>query len=68
MIIQNLNPIGGGTSEILKEILSKMIIDKQNYQASGEIILKFTIFLIKNNIYFCTLNERRCLYYVNYTN
>ena len=26
-----LGPIGGGTSEILKEILSKMIIDKQNY-------------------------------------
>jgi rod shape-determining protein MreB len=24
--------IGGGTSEILREILSKMIIDKQNYQ------------------------------------
>lgn len=27
-----LGPIGGGTSEIMKEILSKMIIDKQNYQ------------------------------------
>jgi alkylation response protein AidB-like acyl-CoA dehydrogenase len=27
-----LGPIGGGTSEILKEILSKMIIDKQDYQ------------------------------------
>ena len=27
-----LGPLGGGTSEILKEILSKMIIDKQNYQ------------------------------------
>jgi alkylation response protein AidB-like acyl-CoA dehydrogenase len=26
-----LGPIGGGTSEILREILSKMIIDKQNY-------------------------------------
>ncbi|MCK6606681.1 MAG: acyl-CoA dehydrogenase family protein [Flavobacterium sp.] len=26
-----LGPIGGGTSEILKEILSKMIIDNQNY-------------------------------------
>jgi alkylation response protein AidB-like acyl-CoA dehydrogenase len=26
-----LGPIGG-TSEILKEILSKMIIDKQNYK------------------------------------
>lgn len=27
-----LGPIGGGTSEILREILSKLIIDKQNYQ------------------------------------
>jgi acyl-CoA dehydrogenase len=27
-----LGPIGGGTSEILKEILSKMIIDKQDYK------------------------------------
>lgn len=27
-----LGPIGGGTSEILKEILSKIVIDKQNYQ------------------------------------
>lgn len=27
-----LGPIGGGTSEILREILSKMIIDKQNYK------------------------------------
>jgi acyl-CoA dehydrogenase len=27
-----LGPIGGGTSEILREILSKMIIDKRNYQ------------------------------------
>lgn len=27
-----LGPIGGGTSEIMKEILAKMIIDKQNYQ------------------------------------
>lgn len=27
-----LGPIGGGTSEILKEILSKMIIDKKNYK------------------------------------
>ncbi|WP_300568047.1 acyl-CoA dehydrogenase family protein [Flavobacterium sp.] len=26
-----LGPIGGGTSEIMKEILSKMIIDSQNY-------------------------------------
>ena len=29
-----LGPIGGGTSEIMKEILAKMIIDKQNYQAA----------------------------------
>lgn len=27
-----LGPIGGGTSEILKEILGKMIIDNQNYE------------------------------------
>lgn len=27
-----LGPIGGGTSEILKEILSKMIIDQQHYK------------------------------------
>ncbi len=27
-----LGPIGGGTSEILREILSKMIIDKQEYK------------------------------------
>ena len=27
-----LGPIGGGTSEILKEILAKMIIDKKNYR------------------------------------
>ncbi|BAO76663.1 acyl-CoA dehydrogenase family protein [Winogradskyella sp. PG-2] len=27
-----LGPIGGGTSEILKEILSKMIIDKKSYK------------------------------------
>jgi hypothetical protein len=30
-VIGRLGP-GGGTSEILKEILSKMIIDKQNYK------------------------------------
>ena len=29
-----LGPIGGGTSEILKEILAKMIIDKKDYKAS----------------------------------
>lgn len=28
-----LGPIGGGTSEILKEIISKMIIDKKEYKA-----------------------------------
>jgi alkylation response protein AidB-like acyl-CoA dehydrogenase len=27
-----LGPIGGGTSEILKEILSKIIIDKKSYR------------------------------------
>jgi alkylation response protein AidB-like acyl-CoA dehydrogenase len=27
-----LGPIGGGTSEILREILSKMIIDKKEYK------------------------------------
>jgi alkylation response protein AidB-like acyl-CoA dehydrogenase len=27
-----LGPIGGGTSEIMREILSKMIIDKRNYK------------------------------------
>ena len=27
-----LGPIGGGTSEILREILSKMVIDKQHYE------------------------------------
>jgi alkylation response protein AidB-like acyl-CoA dehydrogenase len=27
-----LGPIGGGTSEILKEILSKIIIDKKSYK------------------------------------
>ncbi len=31
-----LGPIGGGTSEILKEILSKMIIDKQSYKPAVE--------------------------------
>ena len=29
-----LGPIGGGTSEILKEILSKIILDKKEYKAS----------------------------------
>ena len=31
-----LGPIGGGTSEILKEILSKMIIDNQNYKTADK--------------------------------
>ncbi|MDG1871783.1 MAG: acyl-CoA dehydrogenase family protein [Flavobacterium sp.] len=31
-----LGPIGGGTSEILKEILSKMIIDNKNYTPAVE--------------------------------
>ena len=29
-----LGPIGGGTSEILKEIIAKMVIDKKTYQKS----------------------------------
>lgn len=28
-----LGPIGGGTSEILKEIIAKMVIDKKEYKA-----------------------------------
>ncbi|MBG50690.1 MAG: acyl-CoA dehydrogenase [Pseudozobellia sp.] len=31
-----LGPIGGGTSEILKEILSKIIIDKKEYRAPNK--------------------------------
>jgi acyl-CoA dehydrogenase len=31
-----LGPIGGGTSEILKEILSKMIIDNKDYKPAVE--------------------------------
>ena len=31
-----LGPIGGGTSEIMKEILSRMILDKQNYKPAVE--------------------------------
>ena len=27
-----LGPIGGGTSEILKEVIAKMLIDKKQYQ------------------------------------
>ena len=30
-----LGPIGGGTSEILREILSKIIIDKKEYAAKA---------------------------------
>jgi alkylation response protein AidB-like acyl-CoA dehydrogenase len=29
-----LGPIGGGTSEILKEILGKIIIDKKEYKSA----------------------------------
>jgi len=32
-----LGPIGGGTSEILKEIISKMVIDKKTYKPSTEV-------------------------------
>ncbi len=31
-----LGPIGGGTSEILREIIAKIIIDKKEYRAPGE--------------------------------
>jgi alkylation response protein AidB-like acyl-CoA dehydrogenase len=27
-----LGPIGGGTSEILREIIAKMVIDKKDYK------------------------------------
>jgi len=30
-----LGPIGGGTSEILREIIAKMVIDKKQYKAKG---------------------------------
>lgn len=33
-----LGPIGGGTSEILKEILSKIIIDKKEYRAPANVM------------------------------
>jgi hypothetical protein len=33
-----LGPIGGGTSEILKEILSKMIIDNKNYKPAVKVV------------------------------
>ena len=29
-----LGPIGGGTSEILREIISKIVIDKKDYKPS----------------------------------
>jgi len=29
-----LGPIGGGTSEILREIIAKIIIDKKEYKAT----------------------------------
>ncbi|PCE63510.1 acyl-CoA dehydrogenase family protein [Sediminicola luteus] len=32
-----LGPIGGGTSEILKEILSKMIVDKKSYKPATDV-------------------------------
>jgi len=32
-----LGPIGGGTSEILKEIISKMVIDKKSYKPSTSV-------------------------------
>ncbi len=31
-----LGPIGGGTSEILREIISKIVIDKKNYKPTSE--------------------------------
>jgi acyl-CoA dehydrogenase len=30
-----LGPIGGGTSQILKEIIAKMVIDKKEYKAAA---------------------------------
>ncbi|WP_298326321.1 acyl-CoA dehydrogenase family protein [uncultured Dokdonia sp.] len=35
-----LGPIGGGTSEILREIIAKMVIDKKTYKAKSEEISK----------------------------
>ncbi len=32
-----LGPIGGGTSEILKEIISKMVIDKKSYKKEAKV-------------------------------
>ncbi|MGA9325430.1 MAG: acyl-CoA dehydrogenase family protein, partial [Salegentibacter sp.] len=31
-----LGPIGGGTSEILKEIIAKMVIDKKEYKPAAK--------------------------------
>jgi hypothetical protein len=31
-----LGPIGGGTSEILREIIAKMVIDKKQYKAKAK--------------------------------
>jgi alkylation response protein AidB-like acyl-CoA dehydrogenase len=30
-----LGPIGGGTSEILKEIIAKIVIDKKSYKPAA---------------------------------
>jgi alkylation response protein AidB-like acyl-CoA dehydrogenase len=35
-----LGPIGGGTSEILREIIAKMVIDKKTYKPKTEEISK----------------------------
>ena len=36
-----LGPIGGGTSEILKEIIAKIVIDKKEYRpASQKVVAK----------------------------
>ena len=31
-----LGPIGGGTSEILREIIAKMVIDKKEYKPAAK--------------------------------
>jgi acyl-CoA dehydrogenase len=31
-----LGPIGGGTSEILREIIAKMVIDKKEYKPAAQ--------------------------------
>jgi len=35
-----LGPIGGGTSEILREIIAKMVIDKKEYKAPVKEVFK----------------------------